>query len=29
LLVGVVGFVIGRLRRRWYDQALTQLEARS
>jgi len=27
LLVGVIGFVIGRLRRRWYDHALTQLEA--
>lgn len=27
LLVGVVGFVLGRLRRRWYDAALSRLEA--
>ncbi len=26
LLTGMVGFVIGRLRRRWYDQALQTLE---
>ena len=26
LLVGVIGFVLGRLRRRWYDQLLNQLE---
>ena len=25
LLVGLIGFVLGRLRRRWYDDALTQL----
>ena len=29
LLAGMIGFVLGRLRRRWYDQALLQLEARS
>jgi biopolymer transport protein ExbB/TolQ len=27
LLVGMTGFVLGRLRRRWYDQLLDQLEA--
>jgi len=27
LLVGIVGFVAGRLRRRWYEQTLTQMEA--
>ena len=27
LLAGMVGFVLGRLRRRWYDHALAQLEA--
>lgn len=27
LLVGMSGFVLGRLRRRWYDQLLDQLEA--
>ena len=27
LLIGVVGFVLGRLRRRWYDATLTRLEA--
>ncbi len=27
LLVGMAGFVLGRLRRRWYDQLLDQLEA--
>ncbi len=27
LLVGVIGFVLGRLRRRWYDQLLGELEA--
>lgn len=26
LLAGMTGFVIARLRRRWYDQALTQME---
>lgn len=26
LLVGIIGFVLGRLRRRWYETALTQLE---
>lgn len=26
LLVGIIGFVIGRLRRRWYDQVLTNME---
>lgn len=26
LLAGMIGFVIGRMRRRWYDAALTQLE---
>lgn len=29
LLVGVVGFVLGRLRRRWYDQLLAELEPQS
>ncbi|WP_372865208.1 MotA/TolQ/ExbB proton channel family protein [Spongiibacter sp.] len=28
LLVGMVGFVLGRLRRRWYDAALEALAAR-
>lgn len=28
LAVGIAGFVIGRLRRRWYDQVLSQIEAR-
>lgn len=28
LLGGIIGFVLGRLRRRWYDQLMTQLEAR-
>lgn len=27
LLVGMSGFVLGRLRRRWYDQLLDQLES--
>lgn len=27
LLVGICGFVIGRLRRRWYDELLTDMEA--
>lgn len=27
LLVGIVGFIIGRLRRRWYDGLLERLEA--
>jgi len=26
LLAGMIGFVIGRMRRRWYDAALTHLE---
>lgn len=26
LLIGIVGFVLGRLRRRWYDQTLDYLE---
>ncbi|WP_019528443.1 MotA/TolQ/ExbB proton channel family protein [Dasania marina] len=26
LLVGVVGFVMGRIRRRWYDELLTAME---
>lgn len=26
LLCGMIGFVIARLRRRWYDRALTQIE---
>ncbi len=26
LLVGMIGFVLGRLRRRWYDTALARLE---
>lgn len=26
LLVGIFGFVMGRLRRRWYDDALTSME---
>lgn len=26
LLAGMIGFVIGRMRRRWYDAALIQLE---
>jgi hypothetical protein len=29
LAAGVVGFVIGRLRRRWYDEALSRWEQRS
>lgn len=28
LLVGIVGFVIGRLRRRWYSDTLDSIEAR-
>ena len=28
LLVGIVGFVIGRLRRRWYDETLNAIERR-
>lgn len=27
LLAGMIGFVLGRLRRRWYDHALVRLEA--
>jgi len=26
LLVGIVGFVIGRVRRRWYEDVLTRME---
>ncbi|MCB2427581.1 MotA/TolQ/ExbB proton channel family protein [Methylophaga pinxianii] len=26
LLAGMIGFVIGRMRRRWYDAAISQLE---
>lgn len=26
LLAGIIGFVVGRLRRRWYDAAIDQLE---
>ncbi|WP_210433187.1 MotA/TolQ/ExbB proton channel family protein [Vreelandella massiliensis] len=26
LLVGILGFLLGRLRRRWYDAAMSQLE---
>jgi biopolymer transport protein ExbB/TolQ len=26
LLAGIVGYVIGRLRRRWYDQLIAQME---
>lgn len=26
LLVGIVGFLLGRLRRRWYDAAMAQIE---
>jgi biopolymer transport protein ExbB/TolQ len=29
LAAGVVGFIIGRLRRRWYDEALTRWERES
>jgi biopolymer transport protein ExbB/TolQ len=29
LLAGMIGFVLGRLRRRWYDQAIQQLSALS
>jgi len=29
LAAGIVGFVIGRLRRRWYDEALTRWERES
>ncbi len=29
LFVGIVGFVIGRIRRRWYDDLLTAMEASS
>jgi hypothetical protein len=29
LAAGVVGFIIGRLRRRWYDEALTRWERQS
>jgi biopolymer transport protein ExbB/TolQ len=26
LLAGIIGFVLGRMRRRWYDAAVEQLE---
>ncbi len=26
LLVGIIGFVLGRLRRRWYEETLSQIE---
>jgi len=26
LLAGVIGFVLGRMRRRWYDNAMQRLE---
>ena len=26
LLVGIIGFVIGRLRRRWYEKTLNSME---
>ncbi len=26
LFVGIIGFVLGRLRRRWYDEVLTNME---
>ena len=26
LLIGIAGFVLGRVRRRWYDSALTMME---
>lgn len=29
IAAGVVGFIIGRLRRRWYDEALTRWESES
>jgi len=29
LLVGIVGFVIGRVRRRWYEDVLTRMENKS
>ncbi|MDZ7663652.1 MAG: MotA/TolQ/ExbB proton channel family protein [Thiohalophilus sp.] len=29
LLVGIAGFILGRLRRRWYDQLLDTLETRT
>jgi biopolymer transport protein ExbB/TolQ len=29
LLAGMIGFVIGRMRRRWYDAALTELEQKN
>jgi len=29
LLIGILGFVIGRLRRRWYDGAMARMEASS
>jgi len=29
LLAGMIGFVIGRMRRRWYDAALTLLEQKN
>lgn len=29
LLVGIIGFVLGRVRRRWYDDALSRMETRN
>ena len=29
LLIGVLGFSLGRLRRRWYDELLDELEAKT
>lgn len=29
LLVGIIGFVLGRVRRRWYDDALSRMEAQN
>ena len=29
LLAGIIGYVLARLRRRWYDQAVFELEARA
>jgi biopolymer transport protein ExbB/TolQ len=29
LLAGIIGFVLGRMRRRWYDAAMEELEMRT
>ena len=29
LLAGIIGFVLGRMRRRWYDSAMEELEMRA